>query len=156
MSNISVLQTVEISGPQSSTDPNWNAARVTYWGGSDVVAGNGTQRGYYLNERADGSRDWGTFEGKVSTNQGGTVIDGTWRVSEGTGKFVGVVGQGTYKTRMTSPTELECTWKGVMSLLPPPEPPDQEHIPNRKARSPRLFPPSNPTQNPQPELTTSS
>jgi hypothetical protein len=53
------LQTVEITGPQSSSDANWNAARVTYWGVSDVVAGNGTQRGYYVNERADGSRDTG-------------------------------------------------------------------------------------------------
>jgi hypothetical protein len=110
------LQTVEISGPQSSTDPNWNAARVTYWGVSDDVSGNGKQRGYYLNERADGSREWGRFEGKVSTNQDGTVIDGTWRVSEGTGKFAGIVGQGTYKTRMTSPKELECTWQGRYEL----------------------------------------
>jgi hypothetical protein len=111
------LQTVEITGPQSSSDANWNAARVTYWGVSDVVAGNGTQRGYYVNERADGSRDWGTFEGKVTTNQGGTVIDGMWRLSEGTGKFAGGTGQGTYKTRMTSPTELECTWQGRYELV---------------------------------------
>jgi len=110
------LQTVEITGPQTSTDPNWNAARVTYWGVSDVVAGNGTQRGYYVNERADGSRDCGTFEGKVTTNQGGTVIDGTWRSSQGTGMFAGLTGQGTYKTRMTSPTELECTWQGRYEL----------------------------------------
>jgi hypothetical protein len=110
------LQTVEITGPQSSTDANWNAARVTYWGVSDVVAGNGTQRGYYVNEREDGGRDWGTFEGKVTTNQGGTVIDGMWRSSEGTGKFTGLTGQGTYKTRMTSPMELECTWQGRYEL----------------------------------------
>jgi hypothetical protein len=44
------------------------------------------------------------------------VIDGTWRVSEGTGKFAGVVGQGTYKTRMTSPTELERAWQGRYEL----------------------------------------
>jgi hypothetical protein len=65
---------------------------------------------------ADGSRDWGTFEGRVSTNQDGTAIDGKWRSSEGTGKFAGIVGQGTYKTLMTSPTELECTWKGRYEL----------------------------------------
>jgi hypothetical protein len=94
-----------------------NSARATDFGSENPVAsGNGKQRGYYANERADGSRDWGSFEGKVSTNQGETVIDGTWRVSEGTGKFAGAVGQGTYKTRMTSPTELECTWQGRYEL----------------------------------------
>src|ERR1700687_3663500 len=96
------LQTVEITGPQSSSDANWNAARVTYWGVSDVVAGNGTQRGYYVNERADGSRDWGTFEGKVTTNQGGTVIDGMWRLFGGPGKICGGTRQAPDKTRMNS------------------------------------------------------
>ena len=66
------LQTVEITGPQSSTDANWNGARVTYWGVSDLISGNGTQRGYYINERADGSHDWGTFEGKVAASREGT------------------------------------------------------------------------------------
>jgi len=110
------LQTVEIAGPQSSTDEKWNAARVTYWGVSDTVAGNGTQRGYYLNERADGSRDWGTFEAKVATNRGETTIEGTWQSSDGTGMFAGIKGQGTYKTRLTSPTEVACTWQGRYEL----------------------------------------
>jgi len=110
------LQTVEITGPQSSTDANWNGARVTYWGVSDLISGNGTQRGYYVNERSDGTRDWGTFEGKVTTTQAGTTIEGTWRVSEGTGRFAGATGQGTYKTRLISPTELECQWHGRFEL----------------------------------------
>jgi len=58
---------------QNSTDEKWTAARVTYWGASDLVASNGTQRGYYVNEHADGARDWGTFEGKVSTLRGETI-----------------------------------------------------------------------------------
>ncbi len=110
------LQTVEITAPQTSTDVNWNGARVTYWGVSDLISGNGTQRGYYVNERADGSRDWGTFEGKVTTSRDGTTIEGTWRVSGGTGKFAGATGQGTYKTRLSSPTDLECQWNGRYEL----------------------------------------
>src|SRR5207247_8822411 len=62
------LQTVEIGGPHSSSDANWNGARVTYWGISDVVTGNGTQRRNYVNERADSSRHRGTSKGKVTTN----------------------------------------------------------------------------------------
>lgn len=56
-----------------------------------------------VNERADGSRDWGTFEG-------------TFRLSDGTGKLARASGQGTYKTRLTSPTELECRWHGRYEL----------------------------------------
>jgi hypothetical protein len=110
------LNTVEITGPQSSTDEKWNNARVTYWGLSDLVAGNGTQRGYFVNEHSDGSRNWGTFEGKVTTRGKETTIEGTWQFSDGTGMFAGIKGQGAYTTRLTSPTELQCTWQGRYEL----------------------------------------
>ena len=69
------LQTVEIAGPQSSTDEKWNTARVTYWGVGDVVAGNGSQRGYFLNEHPDGTRNWGTFDGKITTSDNKTKVE---------------------------------------------------------------------------------
>jgi hypothetical protein len=49
----------EVSGPQHSIDPQWNDARVTYWDVADLVAGSGPQRGYFLNEHADGDQDYG-------------------------------------------------------------------------------------------------
>jgi len=110
------LQTAEVSGPQNSTDENWNAARVTYWGITDLVAGNGTQRGYYVNERPDGSRDWGTFEGKATTSQGQIVVEGTWQGTDGSGRFTGLKAQGKYTTRLISPTEVQCTWQGQYEL----------------------------------------
>jgi hypothetical protein len=119
------LQTVEIVGPQSSTDEKWNTARVTYWGVTDVIAGNGTQRGYYLNERADGRRDWGMFEAKVVTMGSETTVEGTWRSCDGTGMFAGIKGQGTYKTRLTSPTDVQCTWEGRYELAASAKPHDR-------------------------------
>ncbi len=110
------LQTVEIAGPQSSTDENWNGAKVTYWGVTDVVMGNGTQRGYYLNERPDGSRDWGAFEGKVTTSEGQTIVEGTWQSTDGTGRFAGVRAEGRYTTRLMSLMEVQCTWQGRYEL----------------------------------------
>ena len=110
------LQTVEIAGPQSSTDEKWNTARVTYWGVSDVVAGNGSQRGYFLNEHPDGSRNWGTFDGKITTSDNKTTVEGIWQFSDGTGMFAGIKGQGTFTTRLTSPTDLQCTWEGRYEL----------------------------------------
>jgi hypothetical protein len=83
---------------------------------SDTVAGNGSQRGHFLNERPDGSRNWGTFDGKVTTSDNKTTVEGMWQFSDGTGLFAGIKGQGTYKTRLTSPTDVQCTWDGRYEL----------------------------------------
>ena len=111
------IQLAEITGAQHSTDQNWNNAGLTYWGVADIVNGNGTQKGYYVNERADGDRDCGTFEGKViTTAQGQTTLEGTWQTVTGTGKFTGVKAGGTYKGQMTSPNEIEMSWEGQYEL----------------------------------------
>jgi hypothetical protein len=110
------LQVVEIGGPQTSTDEKWNNARVTYWAVTDVVAGNGTQRGHFLNEHSDGSRNWGTFDGKVTTTGNETTVEGNWQISDGSGMFKGVKGSGTFKTRMISPVDAACTWQGRYEL----------------------------------------
>lgn len=110
------IQVAEITGSQRSTDQNWNHAGLTYWGIADLVNGNGTQRGYYVNERADGDRDCGTFEGRVTTIQGQTTLEGTWQTVTGTGKFTGVKAGGTYQGRMTLPGEIEMTWEGHYEL----------------------------------------
>ena len=106
----------EITGLQKATDDNWNNARLAYWGLADLLSGSGTQRGYFVNERADGDRDWGTFEGRITTAGGQVTLEGTWRFSGGTGKFNGLSGSGTYKGRMPSPLEVEMTWEGAYQL----------------------------------------
>jgi hypothetical protein len=110
------LHTIEIGGPQSSTDEKWKGTRVTYWGISDLVAGTGTQRGYFVNEHPDGSRDRGTFEGRMTMHGNEPTLEGTWSFSDGTGTFAGIKGGGTFKTRLTSPTEVECAWEGSYQL----------------------------------------
>ncbi len=67
------------------------------------------------------------------------MIDGVWRFSDGTGKFAGGIGQGTYKTRMTSPTELECTWQGRYELAVATRAAYPRTQTTKKARSPRLL-----------------
>ena len=110
------LHSVEVTGAHSSPDEKWNNAHVTYWAVSDLVAGNGSQRGYYLTERNDGSRDFGSFEGKVATVNGETIIEGSWRASDGTGIFAGIRGEGVFKTRLTSPMDAVCSWQGRYEL----------------------------------------
>jgi hypothetical protein len=105
-----------ITGLQKSSDDNWKDSRITYWDVSDLVGGNGTQRGYFVNVHANGDRDIGTFEGKVKAAGGQVTIEGTWKYADGTGQFKGIAGGGTYKGRMTSPTEVENTWEGTYQL----------------------------------------
>jgi hypothetical protein len=83
---------------------------------SDLIAGNGMQQGYYVNDRADGERDRGTFKGQVTAAEGETSIEGIWQSSGGTGNFSGVTAEGTFRTRMTFPTEVEVTWEGQYQL----------------------------------------
>jgi hypothetical protein len=105
-----------ITGHQKSSDDNWKDSRITYGDVSDLVGGNGTQRGYFVNVHANGDRDIGTFEGKIKTAGGQVTIEGTWKYTDGTGQFKGLTGGGTYKGRMTSPTEVENTWEGSYQL----------------------------------------
>jgi len=51
-----------------------------------------------------------------ATAQGLTTLEGTWRAISGTGKFKGMKAQGTYKGRMTSPSEVEMSWEGHYEL----------------------------------------
>ena len=106
----------EISGEQKSTDNHWNNAAITYWSTVDLVAGNGSQRGYFLNVHEDGDSDNGSFEGKVTTTPQGVTLEGSWKYAGGTGKFKGLTGGGTYKGRLTSPTQVEMTWDGAYQL----------------------------------------
>jgi hypothetical protein len=103
---------IEIRGKQSSQDAQWNNATVTYWGVGDLIAGNGEQRGCFVNQHADGDTDRGFFEGRVTTTGGKTTLEGTWTITGGTGKFTGATGNGKFRTQVISPTELECSWDG--------------------------------------------
>ena len=106
----------EIAGPQKSSDEKWNNAAVTYWNTIDLLSGNGPQRGYFINVRPDGESDRGSFEGKVTTTGAEVRLEGTWKYTGGTGKFSGITGNGTYRGRMVSPTQVEMTWEGEYQL----------------------------------------
>jgi hypothetical protein len=110
------MSLIEVSGPQNSSDPLWNGATVLYWGAADLVAGTGTQTGYFANRHPNGDIDRGTFEGRITTAAGMTTMEGNWRYSGGTGAFSGITGGGTYKGRITSPTEVQMTWEGTYQL----------------------------------------
>src|SRR6266851_8938861 len=110
------LNVAEIGGTQKSTDEKWNNARITYWGITDAVKGKGSQRGYFVNDHGEDGRDWGTFEGRVATNGTEITVEGTYRFTGGSGKFKDITGNGTFKTKMSSPREVQATWQGTYEL----------------------------------------
>src|SRR4051794_18881980 len=72
------LGIAEIKGTQSSPDPLWNNSNITYWGVTDVLSGQGSQRGYFNNVHADMGRDWGTFQAQVTATDGAMTVEGTF------------------------------------------------------------------------------
>jgi hypothetical protein len=110
------LVIAEVNGTQRSPDQLWNNSSITYWGVTDVVDGNGTQKGYFNNVHTDGGRDFGTFEGKVSASGGSLTVEGTFKFSGGDGQYRGISGGGTFKTVSKSETEVEATWQGQYEL----------------------------------------
>jgi hypothetical protein len=74
---------------------------------ADLIAGNGPQRAYFVNDHSDGDRDFGTFEVRIVTPRTQVTLEG--KLTGGTGKFNGLTGGGSYKGRMTSPAEVENT-----------------------------------------------
>ena len=110
------MNIAEISGTQKSADPLWNNADLTYWGVTDLLDGKGSQRGYFTSVHADEGRDWGTFEGKVTTAGGAITVEGTWKFAGGDGEYRGLTGGGKFKTVTKSETELECSWDGNYEL----------------------------------------
>lgn len=103
----------QVQGPQTSPDPNWNGATITYSALLDLVAGKGTQRGYFVNVHPDGGRDWGTFEGAITTIGDELHCEGRWTITGGSGRFEGIVGNGTFAMRMPNPETVETIWEGV-------------------------------------------
>jgi hypothetical protein len=62
-----ILNLAEVRGPQQSDDPLWASVTISYWATADLVGGSGTQSGYWVNEHSDGDKDWGTFQGRITT-----------------------------------------------------------------------------------------
>jgi hypothetical protein len=110
------MNIAEVRGTQKSSDALWNNSEIAYWGVTDVLDGEGTQRGYFNNIHPDGGRDFGTFEGKATTTGSGMTVEGTYKFTGGEGIYGRMSGGGKFKTTMKSETEIECNWDGTYDL----------------------------------------
>lgn len=110
------LSLAQFTGPQTVSDENWKDSKVSYWSVADLNQGSGQQWVYFVNEHPNGDRDCGACEAKVTNNNGQVSIEGTWKYTHGTGQFQGIQGSGTFKGRLTSPTEVDISWEGNYQL----------------------------------------
>jgi hypothetical protein len=110
------MSLAEVTGTQKSADARWNGGAISYWGLTDLLDGKGTQTGYFSTDHGHAGRDFGTFEGKVATSGGQVTVEGSWKFTGGTGEFTGLTGGGPFKTRLTSPSDVECSWQGAYEL----------------------------------------
>lgn len=101
---------------QTCSDPQFNNTRHSSWSTADITNGNGHERGYFTNEHANGDREGGTWEGKISTHNNQISFEGSWKYTHGTGHFAGISGNGTFKGHMTSQSESEVTFEGSYQL----------------------------------------
>ena len=86
---------------------------------ADLTQGNGPQQGY-ITEIHGADTTVTRYQGKVVTTLGAdqkpsTRFEGTWSKLSGTGQYEGVTGAGSYKGKMTSPTEYTVEWSGEIS-----------------------------------------
>jgi hypothetical protein len=44
------------------------------------------------------------------------TVEGTWQYTGGSGKFAGITGGGSFKTRLSSPSNVEASWQGAYEL----------------------------------------
>jgi hypothetical protein len=54
--------------------------------------------------------------GRVATSGGQITVEGTYQHTGGSGKFKGLSGNGAFKTKMTSPKDVEASWQGTYKL----------------------------------------
>ncbi len=77
----------------------WGTCLVTETGTLDFLKGEGPGKGYNHYTFPDGSTITMKWEAKIGAGRG----EGTWTPIKGTGKFLGIQGEGTWKSYNMSP-----------------------------------------------------
>lgn len=101
---------------RTCSDPLFNNTIQSSYSSADIINGNGSERGYFVNEHANGDREGGSWESKITTKNDKVSFEGTWKYTHGTGHFAGISGNGKFKGHMTSPSDSEVSFEGSYQL----------------------------------------
>ncbi len=117
-----VLISNRATGTNRSTgrDRYMDGAEVENTETADLTQGNGPHQGYVIFS-GGGNRTVNKWHGKITTVLGAdkqpvTTFQGTWTKLNGTGRYAGVKGQGTYRGRMTGQNTYLVEWKGEIDV----------------------------------------
>ena len=91
----------------TSSDPDRDGTEEIVFGQSDSVAGTGTSRGYFRRLFKNEDTYFGSYEGtlKTTVEEDGSremTLEGTYKLTGGTGKFKNIKGGGTYRGKATA------------------------------------------------------
>ncbi len=111
-----VINIAEVHGTRKTSESLWNNSKNAYWGFTDLLNGKGKQQGYFGDNHPGTGRVWGTYEGRVTTFDGGMIVEGTFKFAGGDGKFRSITGGGRFKSVIKTETEVDSTWDGDYEL----------------------------------------
>jgi hypothetical protein len=110
-----------------SSGTNRNTGKSAYMDGAEAISreiadltqGSGRHQGY-ITEILGADTTVTRWQGEVTTTLGPdqkptTQFEGTWSKLKGTGQYDGVTGAGSYRGRMTSPSDYTVEWSGEIS-----------------------------------------
>jgi hypothetical protein len=100
----------------TSTEPDLDGTEGLLYMQADSMAGTGSHRGYAVRTYKDGDKSFASVEGthKMTSTDGGSwelTLEGTWKVTGGTGRFENAKGSGTYNGEII-PKGGGTDWKG--------------------------------------------
>jgi hypothetical protein len=117
-----VLMLAQARGANESPGPDgfMDGAEILSVSVADLVAGNGSHHGYDV-QVGDGDSVFTQWGGVVSTvlspeKTPQTSFHGTWTKNRGTGRYLGIKGEGTYQGHFTSPTAYVVEWRGEITV----------------------------------------
>jgi hypothetical protein len=102
------LELTIIAGAHRSEDSLWNGLWMTYYGVADVVNEQGKAQGFFVNQHPDGSKLHGSFEASVD----GLEMTGKYTFADGTGRYAGITGGGSFTAHMKTWKDVVMDWNG--------------------------------------------
>lgn len=114
-----ILSTIEGINKSTGDREFMDGAKVTIFGFTDAVKGNGISQGY-VNMVKDGNIVYGEYKGKVTTTmvegKPVTVFETTGKFLKGSGIYKGIQGEFTSKTKMVTEKKMVIETEGEYSI----------------------------------------
>ena len=113
-----VITLMSTKGQDSTDDPTFGDVTVAHTELQDKKGSSAKVLGYRVHTHANGDKSFAYFEGTaIYTTEDGSeaTFEGRWWITGGTGKYLGIVGEGTYKGWLKLPS-VTYEWEGEYEI----------------------------------------